>query len=155
MAWGAGIGADVPFFIFTNPAWAGGKGEKLEAAKLPANLWFLLLVPPFRISTAWAYDAYDRLGEDKPGPFLVKRSFPEVADFSAFLSNDLERASIGRLSRDRRNERKIPGARRGRRPHVRKRASGFRALRGPGGDEKSGRKALRPAGWKAIPAQGI
>jgi 4-diphosphocytidyl-2-C-methyl-D-erythritol kinase len=155
MAWGAGIGADVPFFIFKKPAWAGGKGEKLEAAKLPTELWFLLLVPPFRISTAWAYAAYDRLGVDKPGPFLVQRSFAEVADLSPVLHNDLERASIGRFPeigemKEKLREQGAAGAlMSGSGPVV------FGLFRDPGGMKRAEERLSRPAGWRVIPAKGI
>jgi 4-diphosphocytidyl-2-C-methyl-D-erythritol kinase len=155
MAWGAGIGADVPFFIFKKPAWAGGKGEKLEAAKLPADLWFLLLVPPFRISTAWAYAAYDRLRVDKPGTFLEQRSFAEVANLSPVLHNDLERASIGRFPeigemKEKLREQGAAGAlMSGSGPVV------FGLFRDPEGMKRAEERLSIPAGWKAIPAKGI
>ena len=155
MAWGAGIGADVPFFIFKKPAWAGGKGEKLEAAKLPADLWFLLLVPPFRISTAWAYAAYDRLGVDKPGTFLVQRSFAEVANLSPVLHNDLERASIGRFPeigemKEKLREQGAAGAlMSGSGPVV------FGLFGDPSGMKRAEERLSLPAGWRAIPAKGI
>jgi 4-diphosphocytidyl-2-C-methyl-D-erythritol kinase len=155
MAWGAGIGADVPFFIFKKPAWAGGKGEKLGAAELPANLWFLLLVPPFRISTAWAYTAYDRLGVDKSGPFLVKKSFKEIADLPPFLHNDLERASIGRFPeigemKKRLQEQGAAGAlMSGSGPVV------FGLFGDPAGMKRAEERLFLPAGWRAIPAKGI
>jgi 4-diphosphocytidyl-2-C-methyl-D-erythritol kinase len=155
MAWGAGIGADVPFFIFKRPAWAGGKGEKLEVAKLPADLWFLLLVPPFRISTAWAYAAYDRLGIDKPGPSLAPKSFKQVADLSPVLHNDLERASIGRFPeigemKERLREQGASGAlMSGSGPVV------FGLFKDPEGMKRAEEGLSLPAGWRAIPAKGI
>jgi 4-diphosphocytidyl-2-C-methyl-D-erythritol kinase len=155
MAWGAGIGADVPFFIFKKPAWAGGKGEKLEAAKLPADLWFLLLVPPFRISTAWAYAAYDRLGVDKPGTFWEQRSFAEVANLSPVLHNDLERASIGRFPeigemKEKLREQGAAGAlMSGSGPVV------FGLFGDPSGMKRAEERLSLPAGWRAIPAKGI
>jgi 4-diphosphocytidyl-2-C-methyl-D-erythritol kinase len=155
MAWGAGIGADVPFFIFKKPAWAGGKGEKLGAAKLPADLWFLLLVPLFRISTAWAYAAYDRLRVDKPGPFLVQRSFAEVADLAPVLHNDLERASIGKFPeigemKEKLREQGAAGAlMSGSGPVV------FGLFRDPEGMKRAEKGLPLPAGWRAIPAKGI
>lgn len=54
----AGLGSDVPFFLQSRPALAGGRGERLEPlGSLPAmNGAALVLVHPgFGISTAWAY----------------------------------------------------------------------------------------------------
>jgi len=96
MALGARIGADVPFFIFQKPALARGIGEKLTAVNLPGPLWFLLLVPPFRISTAWAYQAYDRLSGQKKEPMRIKDSYGELADLLPVMKNDLEAAALTR-----------------------------------------------------------
>lgn len=155
MAWGAEIGADVPFFVFKEPAWAGGKGEKLEGAGLPAEMGFLLLVPPFRISTAWAYAAYDRLPPDPSRRFADRRSFREVGELAPHLRNDLERASAARFPeigemKNRLRERGAAGAlMSGSGPVV------FGLFEDP---EEMGRAAetisLLP-GWKALPARGI
>ena len=52
---GAKLGADVPFFIFGNTAWASGIGDRfIEAAPLPP-LWFVLINPGFAVSTKWVY----------------------------------------------------------------------------------------------------
>jgi 4-diphosphocytidyl-2-C-methyl-D-erythritol kinase len=155
MAWAAGIGADVPFFIFKEPAWAVGKGERLRAAKLPADLWFLLLVPPFRISTAWAYAAYDRLGVDRTGSFLVQRSYGGIADLAPVLHNDLEKASADRFPEIKEMKEKL-----------RERGAAGALMSGSGpvvfglfADREGMKKAEEgislPPGWKAIPARGI
>jgi len=155
MAWGAEIGADVPFFIFKRPAWAGGIGERLEAADLPDGLWFLLLVPPFRISTAWAYAAYDALGVDKAGSFLVKRSFKEVAELLPILHNDLERASvskfpeIGEMKRRLREQGAAGSLMSGSGPVV------FGLFASPERMKRAKEDLSLPAGWRLIPAKGI
>jgi 4-diphosphocytidyl-2-C-methyl-D-erythritol kinase len=155
IGWGARIGADVPFFIFKRPAWAEGKGERLGAAELPAALWFLLLVPPFRISTAWAYTAYDGLGVDKTGPFLVKKSFKEVADLLPILHNDLERVSLSKFPeigemKKRLQEQGAAGAlMSGSGPVV------FGLFDDPAGMKRAEEGLSLPAGWKVIPARGI
>jgi 4-diphosphocytidyl-2-C-methyl-D-erythritol kinase len=94
MALGAKIGADVPFFIFQKPALARGIGERLVAVSLPTPLWFLLLVPPFRISTAWAYAAYDRISPKKKEPLQIKDFYPDLVDLLPVLQNDLESAAL-------------------------------------------------------------
>ncbi len=52
---GRSLGADVPFFLSSySSALAEGIGDRLRPWKsLPA--WYVVVVPPFRISTAWAY----------------------------------------------------------------------------------------------------
>ena len=155
MAWGAAIGADVPFFIFKKPAWAAGKGERLRAADLPADLWFLLMVPPFRVGTAWAYAAYDGLGGDKPAAFSVQKSIKQVADLALILSNDLERASAGRHPeigemKQRLREQGAAGAlMSGSGPVV------FGLFGDPEGMKRAEEKILLPEGWRAIRARGI
>jgi len=96
MALGAKIGADVPFFILQKPALARGMGEKLTAVNLPGPLWFLMLVPPFPISTAWAYQAFDRLPGQKKEPMCIRDSYGELADLLPILKNDLESAALTR-----------------------------------------------------------
>lgn len=90
MALGARIGADVPFFIFQKPALARGIGERLAAVHLPGPLWFLMAVPPFRISTAWVYKTHDRLLPKKGKHTILKRSYRCFADLLPILQNDLE-----------------------------------------------------------------
>lgn len=57
----ARLGADVPFFIPCRPARVQGIGEILTPIlPLPAK-WFVVIVPPFRVSTPWAYRRFDEL----------------------------------------------------------------------------------------------
>src|SRR5213083_1134581 len=56
MAMGLELGADVPFCIFGEPAFARGIGEALEAVSLPPT-WFLVLAPPVRVATAAIFAA--------------------------------------------------------------------------------------------------
>lgn len=48
---GLQLGADVPFFIFGENAWAEGIGEMLQPIRLPAA-YYLVLTPPVHVSTA-------------------------------------------------------------------------------------------------------
>lgn len=54
------LGADVPFFLCGGPARVSGIGEVV--ARLPAlpRRWLVIVVPPFAVSTAWAYQQFDR-----------------------------------------------------------------------------------------------
>lgn len=56
MAMSLELGADVPFFIFGEPAFARGIGEALEAVSLPPT-WFLVIAPSVRVATAAIFAA--------------------------------------------------------------------------------------------------
>lgn len=49
------IGSDVPFFILTGMCYALSRGEVLTPLPLPP-FSILLYIPPYAISTSWAYD---------------------------------------------------------------------------------------------------
>ena len=54
----AALGSDIPFFLYGKPAFAVGRGEKIESlATFPAlaGKAFFLIHPGFGISTPWAY----------------------------------------------------------------------------------------------------
>ncbi len=53
---GAQLGSDVPFFLSeTNQAVGTGRGEKVKPIPAQGRLWFVLIVPHFRISTPLVY----------------------------------------------------------------------------------------------------
>jgi 4-diphosphocytidyl-2-C-methyl-D-erythritol kinase len=155
MGLGAKIGADVPFFIFQKPALARGMGERLVAVQLPTPLWFLLLVPPFRISTAWAYEFYDRLEKKKEDPIRLKDSYPDLAVLLPVLKNDLELAAFSQhpqmaQMKEELLARGAPGAlMSGSGPVI------FGLFPGKEEAEKTERAIPLPAGWKTVITQGI
>ncbi len=62
----ARIGADVPFFLHNVPARATGIGEKLTPHPVDLKgLTLLLVCPPERVSTPWAYGAWDAQNPEK------------------------------------------------------------------------------------------
>lgn len=66
MELGATLGSDVPFFVSGHPCALGtGRGEKLMPVDPLPERGVLLVIPPFGISTA---DAYQWLDEDRPKP---------------------------------------------------------------------------------------
>lgn len=56
----AQIGADVPFFIGENAALVEGIGDKVKWIKKSFSINIVLINPGFRISTKWAYGAFDK-----------------------------------------------------------------------------------------------
>ncbi len=60
----AGLGADVPFFLHGRPAHALGIGDRLRPVpairEQLAGLWLVLACPQTRVSTSWAYQAWDQ-----------------------------------------------------------------------------------------------
>ncbi len=90
---GAGLGADVPFFIFGKTAWAAGIGDRLtESPPLPP-FWFVLINPGFAISTRSVYEGLN-FGLTKP---LIHYSIPHFSteeDVVGGLTNDLEKVTV-------------------------------------------------------------
>lgn len=50
------IGSDVPFFLKKKAAFVYGRGEIIVPIDDFPRVWFLLVKPPIRISTRWAYE---------------------------------------------------------------------------------------------------
>jgi len=61
LAVASAIGADVPFLLSNQPAWAENIGDVLHPAAISlAGLHSVVVCPDIRISTAWAYQAWDK-----------------------------------------------------------------------------------------------
>ena len=78
------LGADVPFFVFGQNAWAEGVGEALQTLDLPP-WWYLVLTPLVQVSTPAVFGH----------PELTRNTVAlKIADFSASglagLKNDLQ-----------------------------------------------------------------
>lgn len=91
---GIRIGADVPFFIGQKAALAKGIGEKLIPVILPQNLWYVLLVPPWPISTSWAYAAFDELKENREPEEKITEEYCQIEDILTIMNNDLEKVAF-------------------------------------------------------------
>jgi 4-diphosphocytidyl-2-C-methyl-D-erythritol kinase len=93
MAIGLTLGADVPVFIFGQPAWAEGVGEQLTALPLPPAMlenYYVVITPQVEVPTAqiFAHQALTR--DSKP---LRIADFSNGANSSAFWQqarNDME-----------------------------------------------------------------
>lgn len=57
----ASLGADVPFGLVGGLVLAEGSGSEIHPLPDVPSQWLLLLEPSFSISTAWAYEEWDRL----------------------------------------------------------------------------------------------
>jgi len=94
MAEGARLGADVPFFIFDDAAWATGIGDVLEKMEGLPPLWYVLVNPGLAVSTAWVYQ---NLGlTSKIEAAKLPRFSRTLEGVVGLLHNDLERVTLGR-----------------------------------------------------------
>ena len=91
---GARLGADVPFFIPCRPACIGGIGDVVTTVPpLPARS-VVLVVPPFGVSTPWAYCRFDELPSVGPALAQPWQCTPGQWPARELLINDLERAVL-------------------------------------------------------------
>ena len=84
MSLGLQLGADVPFFIFGENAFAEGVGEELQAIRTPER-WFVVIEPGVQVPTPAIFSAKELTRDSK----IVR-----IADFSSnaemFWKNDLQ-----------------------------------------------------------------
>ncbi len=91
---GARLGADVPFFIPCRPARIGGIGDIVTTVPpLPARS-VVLVVPPFGVSTPWAYRRFDELPSVRLPLAQPWQFTPGQWPARELLINDLERAVL-------------------------------------------------------------
>ena len=127
----------------------------MTAVGLPGPLWFLMLVPPFPISTAWAYQAYDRLPVRKKDSMRIKDSYLELADLLPVMKNDLEAPAFSRHSQIARMKEKLlaQGARGALMSGSGPVTFGLFSTRRDA--ERAEKGVALPAGWKSIVSRGI
>ncbi|RJR24390.1 MAG: 4-(cytidine 5'-diphospho)-2-C-methyl-D-erythritol kinase [Desulfobacteraceae bacterium] len=91
------LGADVPFFLLGRPALAKGVGELLEPIYDWPLLWYVIVVPPFQVSTAWVYQnlKFSLTSGNLDSNITAFNATPfEVA---GFFTNDLEAVTAARF----------------------------------------------------------
>jgi len=88
MSLAAELGADVPFFVFGEPALASGIGEALEPFSVPPT-WFAVLTPHVAVSTAAIFAAPELT---RHTPSAKMRVFSE-----AYGGNDLQPVAVSRF----------------------------------------------------------
>ena len=90
----AAIGADVPFFLLPEVAAVGrGRGDELEPLYCPAPLSLVLVKPPVKVSTAWAYRQLRLTLTDKAGETNILAHHLESGDIEGLgkaCFNDFE-----------------------------------------------------------------
>ncbi len=91
---GAGLGADIPFFISAPRAWATGIGDRLTPLPPAGDFCLLLVKPRVKIPTPLVYRLYDEGLTKKPTILKMNTAFKKegilLEDTARFLENDLE-----------------------------------------------------------------
>jgi len=82
------LGSDVSFFLYKKPAIAIGKGEKILPLSFTLPFWYIIICPPVKVSTAWAYEKAALTKKE----FQTKINKPEVIIRN--LHNDLEKVVV-------------------------------------------------------------
>ncbi|MBI2541763.1 4-(cytidine 5'-diphospho)-2-C-methyl-D-erythritol kinase [Candidatus Woesearchaeota archaeon] len=90
---GSQLGADVPFFIGENAALVSGIGDEISRIKKSFSINVMLINPGFRVSTRWAYSAFDR----------QKPKIKTKADISALVKS-IERKDIKEIANNLHND---------------------------------------------------
>lgn len=95
----AALGSDVPFFLNGPAAVGRGRGEILSPIPTLGSLPLVLVIPQFKVTTAWAY-ANLNLGLTKPGDdtniIQTIISTKKIEHWASLLQNDLEAVVIRR-----------------------------------------------------------
>jgi 4-diphosphocytidyl-2-C-methyl-D-erythritol kinase len=93
----AGLGSDIPFFLSqSNAAIARGRGEQTEAVSIGGPLHFVLVKPPFGLSTADVYRSFaerGRFGTGRSEPLVADLAAGRLASASRRMTNDLTPAA--------------------------------------------------------------
>jgi 4-diphosphocytidyl-2-C-methyl-D-erythritol kinase len=82
------LGADVPFFVFGEPAFARGIGERLQACSVPAT-WFAVVAPPIHVPTSEIFAASELTRDSESAKMPV---FSE-----GYGRNDLQAVAVARF----------------------------------------------------------
>lgn len=87
---GTRLGADVPFFLYQRPCLATGIGDILSPLEKWEKLWYVIIVPPIKVSTAWAYANLKLKLTKNEYSFIVQRLAKHPLDIAGLMENDLE-----------------------------------------------------------------
>ena len=87
------IGADVPFFLRPRPSLATGIGEFLQPLSTWPEYWYVIVTPPIRVSTSWAYENLKLELTTGEYDYIVNALKNEPFVISRILENDLEKVT--------------------------------------------------------------
>ena len=73
---GVELGADVPFFLFQQNAFAEGIGEKLTPVQTPGG-WFVVIKPPVTVSTGLIFQSSELTRNTEP---ITMKIYPNFCD---------------------------------------------------------------------------
>ncbi|MDD4356670.1 MAG: 4-(cytidine 5'-diphospho)-2-C-methyl-D-erythritol kinase [Smithellaceae bacterium] len=90
---GAKLGADVPFFVFGQRAFATGIGDELQILSDVPRLHIILINPAFELSTRKVYENLNLALTKKKNNYSIPR-FYALGDVIRELHNDLEDVSF-------------------------------------------------------------
>jgi len=93
----AGLGADVPFFLQGGPCIAEGIGEILTPVAGWPAFWYVIVMPPIAVSTAWAFGQLKLQLTEPQKDCIHKTLGAGVFRISDILENDLERVTASRF----------------------------------------------------------
>jgi 4-diphosphocytidyl-2-C-methyl-D-erythritol kinase len=85
----ASLGADVPFFVFGQPAWAEGIGERLRPVDVP-RLWYVVLTPRVHVPTQAVFTAPELTRDTEALKMEDFSAQPATYTDSRRFRNDLE-----------------------------------------------------------------
>lgn len=101
---GALIGSDVPFFLSSPVAKVRGRGDIVYPVKLSYSYPLLLVKPPVKVETKWAYSEFDRRtkvreknNSDYTSLFIKLLNEKELANLETYARNDLEDTVVKRF----------------------------------------------------------
>ncbi|NQT55115.1 MAG: 4-(cytidine 5'-diphospho)-2-C-methyl-D-erythritol kinase [Desulfobacteraceae bacterium] len=84
------LGADVPFFLHSRPCLARGIGEILKPIGNWPKFWYIVITPPLRISTSWAYGNLKLKLTTDENNSIINTLGKQPLDIIKILENDLE-----------------------------------------------------------------
>jgi 4-diphosphocytidyl-2-C-methyl-D-erythritol kinase len=94
MALGLPLGADIPFFIYGESAFAEGVGERMQAVTTP-DCWYVVIEPGVAVPTAVIFCSEDLTRDTKPVRITdFSRHLMSQNDQKGFGKNDLQAVAV-------------------------------------------------------------